>query len=198
MRWRSPSRLRPMLPPTCVGNRVARASPIMAVVVLLPTVPVMPTIRPGQRAMNRFISVVRGTPASAARRSGSASAGTAGLTTRRSGEVKSSGCCPPRCSVTSRPARAATESASFSAGAWSETVTRAPWEQSHFTTPTPPPKRPRPSTVTRFPATSMRAAGTGDGSALGESVIVSPAGRGRRAWSCRGRTCERRRRPARP
>ena len=106
---RSRRRERPMLPPrktrgpSWVGSSedwwsaALRAWWMRAVVVDLPTEPVMPTVKAGQRSRKRLISVVVGTPAArAAWTKGDLARSTAGLTTRRSAWSRSAMSWPPR------------------------------------------------------------------------------------------------------
>jgi hypothetical protein len=99
------SRDLPMLPPSqgCPCRQpgaafaASKMSPIMAVVVLLPTVPVMPTIRPGQRSRKRFISLDQGMPRrTAAWKNGAFRLSTAGLTTSRSQPSRSASSWRPK------------------------------------------------------------------------------------------------------
>src|SRR5439155_10235990 len=96
------------------------------------------------------ISVVIGTPARLAAWRYSLCGAIAGEVTTRSHDVKSDSRCLPRQNSISSPFSLSIDSASFSASSLSVTSTLAPWETSQRLTSIPPPKRPRPATVTRF------------------------------------------------
>ena len=138
-----------MLPPiSSPGQRCLAMAPARLVVVVFPFEPVIAQIFPLQYLKNRFISVSSGTPAPTQRSTRGMHLGMAGLSTTRSASSRSSSLCSPSTQLMSRSARPASSFSSSLSVLRSVTVTRASCESRKRVTPAPPPKDPRPTTVT--------------------------------------------------
>ena len=144
----------PMLPPTSTGRTCPRStSPVRAVVVVLPLVPVMAMTSESITRQASSSSLITGTPRARSGASAGSSRGTPGLITTSSAPANAASGCPLQtaiCSVSSR--RASADHASR--GAASEASTRPPSRATRRAAARP--LFASPTTATVLPATQCR------------------------------------------